>query len=126
MLGRNRDNIEDAMEKMQKALDRAAASVIPHEVDQQKVKKIAKQCAQSVLCLALLGIWPLQSGFTLIDCHTGRRLQTSHACRTKRQNLNAKATGAAELILIDGLAASNLQYYIRHPDTLRRPFKLCQ
>lgn len=37
------DNIEDALEKMQGALDRAAESVIPNEIDPQKVKKIAKQ-----------------------------------------------------------------------------------
>ncbi|KAK9805949.1 hypothetical protein WJX73_007810 [Symbiochloris irregularis] len=37
------DNIEDAMEKMQKAVDRAAESVIPNVVDQAKVKKIEKQ-----------------------------------------------------------------------------------
>ena len=38
-----RDNIEDAMEKMQKAVDRAAESVIPNVVDEQKVKKIERQ-----------------------------------------------------------------------------------
>ena len=47
-----RDNIEDAMEKMQGALDRAAESVIPHEVDQQKVKKIAKQYDTLTSCLS--------------------------------------------------------------------------
>jgi len=38
-----RDNLSDALEKMQGCLDRAAESLIPPEVDEEKVKQIAKQ-----------------------------------------------------------------------------------
>jgi hypothetical protein len=38
-----RDNLSDALEKMQGCLDRAAETLIPPEVDEEKVKQIAKQ-----------------------------------------------------------------------------------
>ena len=40
-----RENLSDALEKMQACLDRAAESLIPPEVDEAKMKQIAKQCA---------------------------------------------------------------------------------
>ncbi len=39
----HRANIEDALEKIQSALDRAADSLIPIEVDPEKKKQMAKQ-----------------------------------------------------------------------------------
>ena len=39
------NNLDDALEKMQACLDRAAESLIPPEVDEEKLKQIAKQCA---------------------------------------------------------------------------------
>ena len=38
-----RDNVEDALEKMQAGIDNAAQSLIPAEIDPEKVKQIAKQ-----------------------------------------------------------------------------------
>lgn len=38
-----RDNVEDALGKMQACIDSAAQSLIPVEVDPEKVKQIAKQ-----------------------------------------------------------------------------------
>ena len=38
-----RDNVEDALGKMQACIDGAAQSLIPAEVDPEKVKQIAKQ-----------------------------------------------------------------------------------
>ena len=38
-----RDNVEDALGKMQACIDSAAQSLIPAEVDPEKVKQIAKQ-----------------------------------------------------------------------------------
>jgi hypothetical protein len=38
-----RDNVEDALAKMQACIDSAAESLIPPEVDPEKVKQIAKQ-----------------------------------------------------------------------------------
>lgn len=38
-----RDNVEDALEKMQACIDNAAQSLIPAEIDPEKVKQIAKQ-----------------------------------------------------------------------------------
>ncbi len=38
-----RDNVEDALQKMQACIDSAAESLIPPEVDPEKVKQIAKQ-----------------------------------------------------------------------------------
>ena len=38
-----RQNIEDALEKIQSALDRAADSIIPIEEDPEKKKQMAKQ-----------------------------------------------------------------------------------
>lgn len=38
-----RANIEDALEKIQSALDRAADSIIPIEEDPEKKKQMAKQ-----------------------------------------------------------------------------------
>ncbi|EIE18230.1 hypothetical protein COCSUDRAFT_60429 [Coccomyxa subellipsoidea C-169] len=37
------DNVEDALQKMQACIDSAAESLIPPEVDPEKVKQIAKQ-----------------------------------------------------------------------------------
>ncbi|KAK9833524.1 hypothetical protein WJX81_001264 [Elliptochloris bilobata] len=37
------ENLSDALEKMQGCLDRAAESLIPPEVDEEKMKQIAKQ-----------------------------------------------------------------------------------
>lgn len=45
LLCRRRENLSDALEKMQACLDRAAESLIPPEVDEAKMKQIAKQCA---------------------------------------------------------------------------------
>ena len=45
MSGACRDNVEDALEKMQKAIDSAAKSVIPKAPNVAKKKKIDKQCA---------------------------------------------------------------------------------
>ena len=39
-----RDNVEDALEKMQGCIDNAAQSLIPAEVDPEKTKQIEKQC----------------------------------------------------------------------------------
>ncbi len=39
----SRDNVEDALEKMQACIDSAAESLIPAEVDPEKQKQIAKQ-----------------------------------------------------------------------------------
>ena len=54
----SRDNVEDALTKMQKALDSAAKSVIPKAPNVAKKKKIDKQCAPafSVSC-ALCASW---------------------------------------------------------------------
>jgi len=38
-----RDNVEDAMEKLQACLDNAAQSLIPVEVDPEKIKQLNKQ-----------------------------------------------------------------------------------
>ena len=45
-----RDNVEDALGKMQACIDSAAQSLIPVEVDPEKVKQIAKQYAIFHLC----------------------------------------------------------------------------
>lgn len=39
----NRQNVDDALVKLQDCLDRAAESLIPPEVDPEKVKQIEKQ-----------------------------------------------------------------------------------
>ena len=38
-----RDNVEDALQKMQACIDNAAQSLIPAEIDPEKVKQIEKQ-----------------------------------------------------------------------------------
>ena len=38
-----RDNVEDALEKMQGCIDNAAQTLIPVEVDPEKTKQIEKQ-----------------------------------------------------------------------------------
>lgn len=40
-----RDNVEDAIEKLQSFIDKAALAVQPIEEDPVKKKKLAKQCA---------------------------------------------------------------------------------
>ena len=41
-----RDNVEDAIAKLQSFIDKAALAVQPIEEDLVKKKKLAKQCAQ--------------------------------------------------------------------------------
>ena len=43
-----RDNVEDALTKMQKAIDSAAKSIIPKAPDLVKKKKIDKQCVPAL------------------------------------------------------------------------------
>ena len=38
-----RDNVEDALEKLQECLDRAAESIIPAKPDPEKAKEMAKR-----------------------------------------------------------------------------------
>ena len=56
-VGCSRDNVEDALEKLQACIDNAAETLIPAEVDPEKQKQIAKQCAH-----ALLHAWAAAAG----------------------------------------------------------------
>ena len=92
-----RDNVEDALEKLQACIDNAAETLIPAEIDPEKQKQIAKQCVALTACHA----WTASAESSMLSgawcAVAGRGLQTRTGWMTRKSRRPRSRSGGPRL-----------------------------